>query len=51
VSEWANSDDSKFYLQAKESSGGGSNGGGGQNGNHEDRSKMTPDQMMNAGRT
>ena len=29
VGEWANSDDSKFYLQSKENSGGGSGGGGG----------------------
>ena len=28
ISEWANSDNSKFYLQSKESSGGGAGGGG-----------------------
>ncbi|MEA2090940.1 MAG: hypothetical protein U9O83_01080 [Campylobacterota bacterium] len=32
ISDWATSEDSKFFLQAKENSGGGSNGGSGQGG-------------------
>jgi predicted RNase H-like nuclease (RuvC/YqgF family) len=39
-----------MYLQANENSGGGAGGGNNGGGGNADRSKMTPDQMMNAGR-
>lgn len=48
VGEWANSDDSKFYLQSKENSGGGSGGGGGDGHKKEETqtTKETFDEMF-----
>ena len=41
ISEWSNSDSSKFYLQSKENSGGGSNGSNGSGGGGQKLSTMS----------
>lgn len=48
--DWLESSSSKNLVTANENSGGGSQGGNNSGGGNADRSKMTPDQMMNAGR-
>lgn len=46
VSEWANSEESKFYLQAKENSGGGSGGGSGNNQQQQDNAPNQREEMI-----
>ena len=48
MNDWSNSDDSKFYLQAKENSGGGGNGGGNNNNQNQETktTKETFDEMF-----
>ncbi|NOQ31797.1 MAG: hypothetical protein GQ570_11805 [Helicobacteraceae bacterium] len=46
ISDWSNSKDSSFYLQAKENSGGGSNGG---NGGNQTPPGKTPNQKEELG--